>query len=445
VATDPDVLNPLMSPGLFVGRGKQLADLAELARQGRSALVVGGRRAGKSTLVRHLTSDTLGRHLVFTDVAGWNLASEETALAGLRSAIEKKPETAYQCASRGEVVGALEDIRPVTLIMDEADRVLLAPWGPGFYSFLRWLDDAHFRSDIAIILVGGPVLVLFKDPEDRGSPPLNTAELRYIEPLDGNAVSNLAELAQYADHGLLMKVGGGQAWLTTRLLAEVWDGTSLDEASEIVFDRAIGTFRAWERQLGASSRELIRKFPSDGLSRGELRRAPWSRYREAASIARCVGALRLDGDRICLGPRLFIDWLGDRDPDELVWDIAISYATEDESLARQIYTQIRHEFKVFFAPDEAAALWGTELSRVLPNTYGIQSKYVLVLSTSHYVSKYWTRIEFDAAATLVPDRILLLDLGELPSDCPKGLVYRGSSAAEMVGLIGALRRKLQPQ
>ncbi len=133
-----------------------------------------------------------------------------------------------------------------------------------------------------------------------------------------------------------------------------------------------------------------------------------------------------------------------RGPDDRPWDVAISYASEDEALARQIHGQLHEEFRVFFAPEESGALWGTDLNRVLPNTYGVQSRYVLVLSTPRYIAKHWTRVEFDAVAASAPDRILMLELGALPDDLPQGLVYRGGSSAELIGLIGALRQKLAP-
>ena len=437
-----DEPNPLRSPDLFVGRDALLTRIARLLGQGTSTLLVGGRRAGKTTLLRRLDTATVGRTTVHTDVSGWDLSTQASALGGLLSAIKGSPETTHLAATRDEVVHVLTAAAPVALVIDEADRVLLTGWGGDFFAFLRWLDDTHLRTDIAILLAGGPVLVLFKDPDDRGSPPLNTAELRYLEPLDRAAVSDLAELAA-APAERVVELAGGQAWLTTRLLAEVWEGASLDDAVDTVFGRASGVFRAWERQLGPDGRDLLRRFPADGVSRTDLRRPPWSRHHEAAVFARCVGALRVEQDRWLLGAQLFTNWLIDRDPDEFCWDVAISYASEDEGLARQINTALRSDFRVFFAPDQAAGLWGTELTRVLPNTYGVQSRTVLVLSTNHYVAKHWTRVEFDAAAAHDPERILLLDLGALPPDLPTGLVYRGNSPAELVGLLDALRCRLR--
>lgn len=187
MAAEAEGPNPLLAANLFVGRDTQLIRLTQLLRQGRSALLVGGRRAGKTTLVRHLSGDGLERAVVYTDVAGWDLTSEATALGGLRGAVEGKLETTYDHATRNDVASAIEAIKPIALVMDEVDRVLLKSWDASFFSFLRWLDDTHLRSDIAFVLVGGPVLALFKDPDDRGSPPLNTAELTYMDPLDRQA------------------------------------------------------------------------------------------------------------------------------------------------------------------------------------------------------------------------------------------------------------------
>jgi len=138
---------------------------------------------------------------------------------------------------------------------------------------------------------------------------------------------------------------------------------------------------------------------------------------------------------------LFANWMFDRDPDELVWDIAISYASEDTAIARQIANALT-DFKFFYSPDQSGALWGADLTRVLPNTYGVQSRFVLVLSTPAYVNKHWTIEEFRAAAGRHPERILLLEMGALPADLPPEIVYRGSSDGEMIGLIAALRSRL---
>jgi hypothetical protein len=435
--------NPFRSGDLFVGRKRDLGQVEGLLRQGQSVLLVGGRRAGKTTLTRQVSADRIQRTLVRTDVTGWDLTSMSSCLGALLSAIEGLPLTAHAAAERKDIVLALEATAPVSLVIDEADRLLLASSGPSFFSFLRWLDDAHLRSQISILLVGGPVLILFKDPDDKGSPPLNTAEPYYLSPLGRDAVAELAQVCGQAEQcDEILRLCGGHAWLTTRLLAEMWDGASLQEAADDISDRSIGTFEVWERQLGPLGRELLRRLPPDGVADDAFRKAPWTGYRSAAVFSRSIGLIRRDGSHIHHGPQLFLDWFVDAVPHERVWDLAISYASQDESLAREIHEQLRDKFDVFYAPAQHAPLWGSDLNRVLPNTYGVQSSYVLVLSTQNYVDKYWTKVEYDAVASHAPNRILLLDMGALPAELPPGLVYRGSSAAEMVSLVDALQQKL---
>lgn len=436
--------NPFRAGDLFVGRDRDVRRLESVLGEGQSTLLIGGRRAGKTTLARQLSAERINRALVRTDVTGWDLTSMTSSLGALLGAIEGVLPTTHAAADRHDIVRALEAIAPVTLVIDEADRLLLASWGPAFFYFLRWLDDAHLRGLISIMLVGGPVLILFKDPDDKGSPPLNTAEPYYLSPLDRTAVLNLARLGGQAGQcDEILSLCGGHPWLTTRLLAEIWDGASLEDAADCISETSAGTFAVWEKQLGPHGRELLRRLPAEGIQRSAFRKAPWVRYHGAAAFARSIGVIRPgDNGEVRHGPRLFLDWFADAAPGEQVWDLAISYASQDEPLARQIHEALRGEFTVFFAPLQQAALWGSDLNRVLPNTYGVNSTFVLVLSTSSYVDKYWTRVEFDAVASRAPDRILLVDLGALPPDLPRGLVCRGSSPAELVGLTSVLRAKL---
>ncbi|GAA3891668.1 hypothetical protein GCM10022243_65700 [Saccharothrix violaceirubra] len=423
-------MNPYHSSDLFVGRHNHLARLNAMLDRGRSVLLIGGRRVGKTTLLRRVE---VGRTLIRTDTTGWDLHDESTALGALLGALKGGDHPA---ATRPDIRDALDDVRPLALVIDEADRLLQTRWGPGFFAYLRYLDDTYLRDDIAVLLAGGPVLASFKDPDDRGSPPLNTAETSHVQPLDRAAV---AELAENADVDMVFDQAGGHAWLTVRLLAALWDGQDQEEALDTVFDHAVTTFHAWHRQLGEDGRDLLRELP---MTRQALRA---SRWREAAVVGRCVGAVRYVDDVLQPGPRIFTEWLLGRPEDELAYDLAISYASEDTAIAHEIQKALKPHFKVFYAPDEQGALWGNDLHRVLPNVYGARSRYVLVLSTNSYVTKHWTRLEYDSVTANTPGRVLLVDFGTLPEDRPAGMVYRGSSPGQLVALIDALRAKLSEE
>jgi len=436
--------NPFLDDSLFVGRHLVVAKLSNLVRHGQSLILIGGRRTGKTTLVRQLAAAPVGRKIIATDVAGWDLSTQASGLGALRSAIEGVRETHFASGTRHDVVNALDQLAECALFIDEADRLLQADWGPGFFSFLRWMDDTCYRTRISIILVGGPVLARFRDPDDRGSPPLNYTHLEFLEPLDSSALAELSSrLARPVDPIALLRWTGGNAWLATQLLSLMWQGSDFAQGTEVVYDRAVmQLFPVWEKQAGAQCLELLGDMPEDGVEKTRLINGDLARYRDPARSGRSVGVLRLEGDRCKPGPQPFLEWLRSSAKMSVNWDLAISFAREDLHVAREIYEQLTARFQVFFSPQESGALWGTDLHRVLPNTYGVNSRFVLVLSTSQYVRKYWTMLEYRSVARKFPERILFLDMGELPNDIPMGLVYRGTTQAELIGLIPALEKKL---
>lgn len=80
------------------------------------------------------------------------------------------------------------------------------------------------------------------------------------------------------------------------------------------------------------------------------------------------------------------------------YDVAISYAGEDEIVARELAEKMAIVgVKTFFAPYHKAQLWGKSLSDVLKTTYGEKATYVLVLVSKHYAVKDFTNFEFTIA------------------------------------------------
>jgi hypothetical protein len=80
---------------------------------------------------------------------------------------------------------------------------------------------------------------------------------------------------------------------------------------------------------------------------------------------------------------------------------------------------------------------------VLPNTYGVSSRFVIVLSTEEYVRKHWTITEFRAALSLKPGRLLVVNCGKLPEGIPPDLIYREADPAAMITLVRDLQERLR--
>jgi len=80
------------------------------------------------------------------------------------------------------------------------------------------------------------------------------------------------------------------------------------------------------------------------------------------------------------------------------YEIAISFAGEDRSVAKQLAEGLKREgLKVFFDEFEQANLWGKDLYQHLSEVYSRKARYCLVLISEHYVKKNWTKHELKSA------------------------------------------------
>lgn len=108
------------------------------------------------------------------------------------------------------------------------------------------------------------------------------------------------------------------------------------------------------------------------------------------------------------------------------FDIAISFAGEDRQTAQRLAEAFTNRgLVVFYDDDRQADLLGENLTEYLSDIYKSRSKYCVVLISTHYVKKRWTRHEWRAAqarafqnfdsAYILPIR---LDESELPGLLP---------------------------
>ena len=82
----------------------------------------------------------------------------------------------------------------------------------------------------------------------------------------------------------------------------------------------------------------------------------------------------------------------------MLFDAAISFAGEDRGLARTIAEGLKHRgVAVFYDDDEQANLIGENLTEYLTDIYKNKARYCIVLVSSSYVKKRWTRLEWRAA------------------------------------------------
>ncbi len=288
----------------FVGRERELKRVRDYLYEGRSALLIAGRRAGKTALISQLGD--IGRRVLLLDAAAWELTDAVSVYRALGEAL------GCMCSSRRELEVLLEQHMPLALVLDEADRLLGWPWTHSLFSWLRYLQDKRFRHTLSFLLVGGPELWRYRNPDDRMSPPLNTSERIFLEPLSVSARGALIDkLAQPLDRGALLAETGGHPWLLNAVLGRMWDGAPLEEALDQVAEEGLNHFATWQRQLGDEGIALVRRLQKGDVSLAALKRKGSLHRRHGADwpILRCLCLARSDADPVRLEPGMFVDWL----------------------------------------------------------------------------------------------------------------------------------------
>lgn len=80
------------------------------------------------------------------------------------------------------------------------------------------------------------------------------------------------------------------------------------------------------------------------------------------------------------------------------YDVALSFAGEDREHARKLAELLTSSgFSVFYDEYEKATLWGRNLYSHLSDVYQNKARYCLILISSNYARKLWTRREREAA------------------------------------------------
>ena len=133
------------------------------------------------------------------------------------------------------------------------------------------------------------------------------------------------------------------------------------------------------------------------------------------------------------------------------FDIALSFATEDQALVGDVYQYLKAEgYRVFFAPSQEGQVFlsGKNQRQVFYQIFGMEAKYVALFVTKSYIAKTVPMEEARIAitkragdGTVIP---IYLDGTPLPSDLldPKQTNYYSSdNAIEIAVHLGARCRQ----
>ncbi|MGW6448619.1 toll/interleukin-1 receptor domain-containing protein [Lentzea sp. NPDC055074] len=83
--------------------------------------------------------------------------------------------------------------------------------------------------------------------------------------------------------------------------------------------------------------------------------------------------------------------------DEYEFDVALSYAGEDQDLVLPVVALLKEQkVKLFHSEEREAEMWGLDLVEYFSEAFSKRARYVLLFSSRHYVGK-WARLQHRTA------------------------------------------------
>lgn len=289
---------PVQDDAMFWGRADLLARLGDGLAQPRplSAAVFGGRRCGKTSLLRKLERDMLAGKLVAGDrplipwyydpQAGYPVASGDDffllALEALHGALPEVPLSAEevrqaygQSLRLGPANAFAEGFRLIVgqagrrlrlvLLIDEADALLAAPWGSNLRPNLRnLLSNSAVADSLALVMAGAAAFhaqVTEKDsPLENILTRYSLANLTRGDTIALARVPNQERLSLAAAEEVWVQTGGHPC-LAQFILYELWDDIAQatpedvrDVAAE--FSSQVDHLERWSAALSALAHDV---------------------------------------------------------------------------------------------------------------------------------------------------------------------------------------------
>ena len=134
------------------------------------------------------------------------------------------------------------------------------------------------------------------------------------------------------------------------------------------------------------------------------------------------------------------------------YDVALSFAAEDRSVAREIAEALKKDnISVFFDENSSSELWGRDLYDYLNKIY-TETKLCIVLFSKHYNKEPWTSLEWRnlmAHSASRPSFDLLavhIDRSEVPKAIANVgyLPWNSASSRKFTSLVRGMLGKLEP-
>lgn len=366
-----DTDNPYTPAGspLFYGRDATMRALLKDEQAAQSVVLLGGRRCGKTAVLRHveglLRGHALGRPLeelwheavpdadrppgnvdlavhwpVIINFQGIDFDSYRTLLRYIADELTRSlpsdhdltlppPQEIHHADDLEDWLRAADSALTtrghggIALLIDEVESLFQYDWHHDLMAFLRRLDDSGLRGRVWVVLVGTDRLDRYRSPID-GSPPLNIMRRVRLPDLDYRARRRML-IEPFLDRGRsapddeiatrIDALAGGNVWLLANLLEALFEAPAVtmaevDAASEEVRDNLMDVFSRWARALDDDGWQVYQRIVEAGSL--PTRTFVSDQQRTRRQLLEYSGLVHRRRDaRVEPGPMLFLDWAVD--------------------------------------------------------------------------------------------------------------------------------------
>jgi hypothetical protein len=317
--SNPYIFTDSVQPEMFFGRQEEISNLINhlTGMPGESIALIGGRRMGKTSLLKMLwqwleirmnepASDPLPLPFLW-DFHGANINSVYDFFRILTKAVQKKLNNLLGKSLTNTPIFAKELPPPIAfqqimeewekilvdqrgcrlrfiLLLDECEQIIGKPWVPELYSALRFLLQEHTTPPLLKIVMAGSHRFLSRVRED-GSPlrnvltdPITLSVLDMQSTYDlitqptKNVLSN--EVVQ-----TVVRQSGGHPFLTQYIMHGLWnyglDRVTTETVQNVTsqFFRKRSDFQDWADDIGASGLKVyeVLSRTNDTLTESQIR------------------------------------------------------------------------------------------------------------------------------------------------------------------------------
>ena len=313
-----DYIYPVVNPNMFFGRQSLVTEITKVicSPQPRSYIVFGGRRCGKTSLLRAIEREFLSRNSlteqlavlpVYIDLNYETITTRqalfETVLYELHRVVTEQlpvhltnntlgldPLNLVQGFDRA-ILSIMKQTTPFTLrvvmLMDESEHLFVQPWAHDLHANLRALvsNRPALRDYLEIVMVGSSRL--HQEYHREGSPLRNILVRRTLRNLSVQEVERLVNeptgdsaLTEATD--ALWQETAGHPFLSQYIMYHLWeaglDHATVDRVAQIVHafheEECRSDFSDWCEDLGQAGQsvysELTKAANDDWVPHGAL-------------------------------------------------------------------------------------------------------------------------------------------------------------------------------